>query len=81
MKAAAARAPFYRLRFDDGYVFREKASNEEELTKIACNHHWWGEDKPSLDELRLTIRSRRNVIFYLVEAPGYPKNINTTDDF
>ena len=81
MKAAAARAPFFRLRFADGYVFREVADNEEELTRIAANHYWWGEEKPSVDELSLTIRSRRNVIFYLVEADGYPKNINTTDDF
>ena len=81
MNLAAARVGFHRLRFEEGYVFRTKANSLEELTQIACSHYWWGEDKPSADEIRLTTKSRRGKVFYLVEAAGYPKNINTADDF
>ena len=81
MKEAAARAPFYRLRFEEGYVYRTVAKDEKELTKLAAVHYWWGEEKPSVDEIRLTIRSRRGKVFYVCEAAGYPRNINTEDDF
>jgi hypothetical protein len=81
MKDAADALPFYRLRFADGYVFRTKASDTQELTKLAAEHYWWGEEKPNVEDIRLTIRSRRSIIFYVCEANGYPKNINTTDDF
>ena len=60
LKEAAARLPFYRLRFADGYVFRHKANSEQELITIAANHYWWGEEKPAPEDIRLTIKSRRN---------------------
>ena len=81
LKEAAARLPFYRLRFADGYVFRHKASSEQELLSIAANHYWWGEEKPTLEEVHLTIKSRRNNIFYIVEAPGFPRGPVPVDDF
>ena len=81
MKAEAKAAPFYRLRFDDGYVFRTPAKDEQELAAIAAQHYWWGEEKPALEDIRLTIKTRRSTIYYVCEAAGYPKNINTSDDF
>ena len=81
LKEAAARLPFSRLRFADGYVFRHKANSEQELITIAANHYWWGEEKPAPEDIRLTIKSRRNNIFYIVDAPGYPRGVNTVDDF
>ena len=80
LKEAAARLPFYRLRFADGYVFRRKASSEQELVTIAANHYWWGEEKPAPEDIRLTIKSRRNNIFYIVEAEGYPRGPVPVDD-
>ncbi len=81
LREAAARAPFYRLRFADGYVFRMKASDEDELRAMAAEHYWWGDQKPDVSEIRLTIKSRRNTVFYVCDAPGYPKGIHKDDDF
>jgi len=81
MREAAQVDGFYRLRFDEGYVFRTKADSEQELLEKAAKHYWWGEDKPSVEEIRLTTRSRRGKVFYVCEAAGYPKGVTTTDDF
>ena len=81
LKEAAARLPFYRLRFAEGYVFRTKAANEQELIQLAANHYWWGEEKPPAEEIRLTIKSRRNNIYYIVDAPGYPKGVDNSNAF
>eukprot|EP00942_MAST-04A_sp_MAST-4A-sp1_P001560 g1560.t1 len=70
---------YYRVRFQEGYVFRLQARDHEELRELAANHFWWGDQKPPVSEIKLSLKSRKNdpKVWYAVEAPqGYPKGQN-----
>ena len=74
---------YFRVRFDDGYVFRIQAPDLGAVKEIVSNHFWWGEQKPSVSEIKLHLKSRKNdtKVWYVVEAPGYPKGVTPDESF
>jgi hypothetical protein len=78
----AEKLPYWRVRFEDGYVFRIKAPDLATVRELTASHFWWGEQKPSAAEIKLHLKSRKNdsKVWYVVEAPGYPKDAALADD-
>ena len=70
------KAPYFRVCFADGYIFRMAAVDLEDLQRLAAEHYWWGDEKPSPDIVTLTLqrhRRKKGLIHYNARAPGYPK--------
>ena len=84
MSASHANGDYFRVRFQEGYVFRLQARDIDELRELAANHFWWGDQKPPVSEVKLSLKSRKNdpKVWYAVEAPqGYPKGQVADDSF
>ena len=74
-----SKAPYFRVRFADGYIFRMAATDAEDLQRRAAEHYWWGDEKPSADAVTLTLqrhRRKKGLIHYDAKAPGFPKNMD-----
>ena len=73
--AAASQEPYYRVRFAEGYIFRMHARSISELKEKIASHYWWGEQKPDKGIIKLQLKSRKSdpKVWYVVDAPGYPK--------
>ena len=72
--ASAGAPPYYRVRFQDGYIFRLQAADLNELKQKAAAH-FWGAEKPNPSIVTLTLRKNRrhkHLVHYDAVAPGYP---------
>ena len=76
------RVPYFRVRFADGYIFRMPARDVEDLRQRAAAHYWWGDEKPQVDQVTLTLQRHRRkagLIHYDARAPGFPKVLQGVD--
>ena len=70
------KAPYFRVRFADGYIFRIAARDVGDLRHRAATHYWWGDEKPPVDQVTLTLQRHRRkagLVHYDAKAPGFPK--------
>jgi hypothetical protein len=75
-----SKAPYFRVSFAEGYIFRMAATDLEDLQRRAAEHYWWGDEKPSVDLVSLTLqrhRRKKGLIHYVANAPGFPKKMDT----
>ena len=86
MSGLTTEKKYFRVKFDDGYIFRMHASDLTELKQKVASHYWWGQQKPpnSLCELTLKRHHRKkNLVHYTATAQGYPimpdKDENASD--
>eukprot|EP00946_MAST-07B_sp_MAST-7B-sp1_P003652 g3652.t1 len=70
------KAPYFRVRFADGYIFRIAARDVGDLRHRAATHYWLGDEKPPVDQVTLTLQRHRRkagLVHYDAKAPGFPK--------
>jgi hypothetical protein len=86
MSGLTTEKKYFRVKFDDGYIFRMHASDLTELKQKVASHYWCGQQKPpnSLCELTLKRHHRKkNLVHYTATAQGYPimpdKDENASD--
>ena len=64
MSASHANGDYFRVRFQEGYVFRLQARDIDELRELAANHFWWGDQKPPVSEVKLSLKVGRTTLKY-----------------
>ena len=86
MSGLTTEKKYFRVKFDDGYIFRMHASDLTELKQKVASHYWWGQQKPPVNLTELTLKRhhrKKNLVHYTATAQGYPvmpdKDENASD--
>jgi hypothetical protein len=86
MSAVVETQKYYRVKFDEGYVYRMYANDLTELKSMVASHYWWGEEKPTVALTELTLKRhhrKKSLVHYTATAQGFPvmptKEVGSSD--
>jgi hypothetical protein len=66
---------YYRVKFDEGYIYRMYANDLPDLKSKVAEHYWWGEEKPTVALTELTLKRhhrKKQLVHYTATAQGFP---------
>ena len=66
---------YFRVKFDEGYIYRMFANDLSELKEKVSKHYWWGDQKPTVALTELTLKRhhrKKNLVHYTATAHGFP---------
>jgi len=79
---ADTSAKYFRVKFDEGYIFRMFATDLNDLKAKVANHYWWGQHKPTAALTELTLKRhhrKKSLVHYNATAQGYPMDVPDGD--